>query len=175
MDCRLFRETFSDHLDGLLDEAAQAGVRAHLAVCPSCRRMERAYRTGVAALQGHARVQPPRAFAARVLHRVRLEPAQPSPVGAYGVAGALLAVAALGILALDVQDDRRLHPPAGLAMEAAAPPRAPDEDPLDVITLRLRDDLIDIPAAHPFLTGPGDDSPAVSRLHFEIPAVWPGR
>jgi len=174
MDCRSFREIFSDFLDGALDAAVEARCRRHVASCEACRRFDSAYRTGVSTLRGLDPLSPARDLSVRILHRVRREPKLALLAGGYGLAGALLLTTLIGLVALDIQERDQ----AGPAPLVAAIPQEPvpqDDEALDLITVRVRDAAAYWSPATPYLAVPITGPDASSRLRFEVPAVWTGR
>ena len=177
MDCREFRENFSDYLDAALDADAGARVRGHLAVCGACRRFERAYRAGVAALQALPALAPPRDFGARVVNRARRAPAGPVFAGPPALAASLAAVALAGVLVADLSR----HEPArsdamttaGLADQVPeSPPRAVERT--DFVTVRVVQDD-DLVYGSPYTSFQVTDSYSAVRVRFDVPAVWSGR
>jgi len=177
MDCREFRETFSDYVDGLLAEADEVRGREHLGACACCRRFERGYRTGVRALQGLPTVSPSRDLSARILHRIRRQPALPVVAGSYGVAGALLAVTFAGILVLDLRGrEAALAPDATVLVERLpASPTFDVDRGADLVTVRFVRDDGDLLRSDPYAPLPPPDPFASSRVRFVVPAVWSGR
>ena len=73
MDCREYHETYTDLLDGLLEEADEIRFHEHLAVCVQCCRFDKAYRLGVSTLRELPCPRASRAFTARVLHAVHAD------------------------------------------------------------------------------------------------------
>jgi anti-sigma factor RsiW len=116
MNCRQFRDRFSEFADGLLDGPTESAFRSHLVGCAGCRRFEAAFRTGVGLLRGLPCPQVSREFEARLRSRLETEPlrAEPSLAQWSGVAGAILVVAAVAVAAWDLR-------PRTLFKEAAAP------------------------------------------------------
>jgi anti-sigma factor RsiW len=163
MDCRAFQDTFSDYLDGVLDAADEVCVRRHLSACAPCRRLEAAYRTGVAVLR---ELDPP---------CVARDFSVPALSGAYGAAGALLAVTLVGLLALDYRE--RADPAPALPQFADTAPATAtvDEGGLDLITVRMRDGDPWFPPGDPYVAVPASAPDPSYRLRFEVPAVWSGR
>ncbi len=177
MDCREFREIFSDYLDDLLDEADGDRVREHLAACTCCRRFERAYRAGVSALHGLPAIGPARDSGARILHRIRHQPAPPVFPGSYGFAGALLAMTFAGFLLLDLRER-----PAAVALDATDLAERPPEPPAfnadsgaDLITVHLVRSDLDLYRSDPYAPLLPPDPAGSSRIRFVVPAVWSGR
>jgi anti-sigma factor RsiW len=176
MDCREFRETYTDLLDGLLGEADEIRFHEHVAVCSVCRRFDRAYRMGVAALKSAPHARSPRDFTARVLHAVRNDNEVPEPGFASGLAGAALVAALIGFLAVDV---RLLdHRPAAASATFGDTVVAVDipDSRTDSVGLLLRDAAL-VP---PFWNQPataqvGDAYRASNGALFAVPAVWTGR
>lgn len=177
MDCREFRDTFSDYLDGLLKTADEVRAREHLEACPECRRFERAYRTGVSAFQGLPPVGPSRDFGVRLVHRIRGEPAPPMFAGSYGFAGALLAVTVAGFLVLDLRERRTEVVPdtLDLAERTPAPPTFVVDSGADVITVRVIRSDLDLPLSDPYTHLFWPEPSTAPRVRFDVPAVWSGR
>jgi hypothetical protein len=50
MDCRVVQEQIEAYAVGALDQAEASAIEAHLAGCPSCRRLARSYESALAAL-----------------------------------------------------------------------------------------------------------------------------
>jgi anti-sigma factor RsiW len=177
MDCREFRETFSDYVDAALDADAEACVRRHLAACSACRRFERAYRAGIAALQALPVLAPARDFGARVVNRARRAPARPMLAVPPALAASLAAVALVGGLVVDF---RRHAPALGDAETAAVPAgQAPESRPraverTDFVTVRVAQDD-DISYKSPYASFQVTDSFSAVRVRFDVPAVWSGR
>jgi len=177
MDCREFRETFSDYVDGLLAEADEVRGREHLGACVRCRRFERGYRAGVRALQDLPAIGPSRDSGARILHRIRRQPALPVVAGSYGFAGALLAVTFAGFLVLDLRGRE-----AGSAPDAPVLVELPPEFPTfevdsgaDLITVHFVRGDGDLLQSEPYAPLPPPDQFVASRVRFVVPAVWSGR
>jgi hypothetical protein len=177
MDCREFRETFSDYVDGLLAEADEARGREHLSGCVCCRRFEYGYRAGVRVLQGLPTIGPSRDLGARILHRIRRQPALPVVAGSYGFAGALLAVTFAGFLVLDLRG-REATPAPDTTVLVELPPASPTYDVdsgADLITVQFVRGDGDLFQSDPYAPLPPPDPFASSRVRFVVPAVWSGR
>ena len=115
MNCRQFRESYSDFADGLLE--TEVAARRHLAECACCRRFDAAYRAGRGALRALPRLSPSLAFGRRLRERLWRDcEAEPALRQWSGAAGALLVVAAVGLFAFEV----RSRVDAESAREAAA-------------------------------------------------------
>ena len=177
MDCREFREIFSDHLDDLLDEADEVRAREHLGACTCCRRFERAYRAGVTALHGLPAIGPSRDSGARILHRIRHQPALPAFVGSYGFTGALVAVTFAGFVLLDLQERPAAVAPdaTDLAERLPEPPAFDVDSGADLITVHLVRSDLDLYQSDPYAPLPSPDPSSSSRIRFVVPAVWSGR
>jgi hypothetical protein len=177
MDCREFRETFSDYVDGLLAEADEIRGREHLGGCVCCRRFEHGYRAGVRALQGIPTIGPSRDLRARILHRIRRQPALPIVAGSYGFAGALLAVTFAGLLVLDLRGREATPAPDAtvLVEQLPASPTFDVDSGADLITVRLVRDDSDLLQSDPYAPLSPPDPFASSRVRFVVPAVWSGR
>ena len=174
MDCPEFRSLFSDFVDGALGAADVARCRAHVAACAACRRLEAAYRAGVAALRDLDPPSPTRNLSVRILHRVRREPRIAILAGGYGLAAALLVATFVGVVAVDVRGHRQAV--AGpLGADTAPGPEVAPAGGLDLITVQVRD----IPAYYlpttPYVVVPATDADPAFPVRFEVPAVWSGR
>lgn len=177
MDCREFREIFSDHLDDLLDEADEVRAREHLGECACCRRFERAYRAGVTTLHGLPAIGPSRDSSARILHRIRHRPALPAFAGSYGFAGALLAVTFAGFLLLDLRGRPAAVAPdaVDLAERLPEPPAFDVDSGADLITVHLVRSDFDLYESSPYAPPPSPDPSSSTRIRFVVPAAWSGR
>jgi hypothetical protein len=109
MNCGEFLSLYSDWHDGLvLDDELRVLLKRHWAACPSCGRLDRAFRRGILVLRNlepHA----DRHFGVRLKERIRCGAALPvdAPVPSWGGRAALMLVAlALTVLALDVASRR---------------------------------------------------------------------
>ncbi len=184
MDCRAFRNSFSDYLDGALGAADEVRWRLHRDVCPACRRFEAAYRTGLATLRELDPPSPARDFSVRVLHRVRRERHLPILAGGYGLAAALLTVTLVGVVTVEVREHRAAAVRAAAAeharaaeraaLEARRPaPGAPDLE--DLLTVQMRGAHADPFAGDPYAAVPVTIPFPASRYRVEVPAVWSGR
>lgn len=99
MNCRQFRDAYSDFSDGLLDEPAEVRCHVHLAECPACRRFDAALRRGLTALRGLAAPAPSEDFDERLLARLATEHREePESQLLVGIAGAVLMLAVVGAL-----------------------------------------------------------------------------
>ena len=176
MDCREFREVFSDYVDGVLDGAREARALLHLSRCERCRRFERAYRSGLIALRELPSPTPSRDFGARVVNRVRHQPEPPYPAGAPALAGSLLALTIIGLFLLAPGGGRKsgLEPVAvDVAPGFAAIPAEAAGIAADVITVRVVSDDDLSPDPYPSLLSA--DPYVTTRIRFDVPAVWAGR
>jgi anti-sigma factor RsiW len=175
MDCREFRETYTDLLDGLLGETDEIRFHEHLAACPRCRRFDQAYRLGVSALRGLPCPRTSRAFTARVLHAARTDPSGALPSFAAGFAGAALVVALIGFLAVDLGVMGRRKPAASADFSDSTFAASAPDSAIDLITFRLRDAAYDLPFWDPYAPVQARDANLSSRVRFAVPAVWTGR
>ena len=97
MNCRQFRDAYSDFSDGLLDEPAEVRCHVHLAECSDCRRFDAALRRGLEALRGLREPAPSEDFDERLLARLATErPEGPESRFLVGMAGAVLVLAVVG-------------------------------------------------------------------------------
>lgn len=177
MDCREFRETFSDYVDGLLAEADEVRGREHLGACVCCRRFEHGYLAGVRVLQGLPTIGPSRDLGARILHRIRRQPALPVVAGAYGFAGALLAVTFAGFLVLDLRGHEATPAPDATVLVERLPasPTFDVDSDADLITVHFVRGDGDLLQSDPYAPLSSPDPFASSRVRFVVPAVWSGR
>lgn len=115
MNCRQFRESYSDFADGLLHEVAEIEARRHLAVCECCRRFDAAFLAGRGALQALPPLAPSRGFGRRLRERLRRDGGEEAPALAQwsGAAGALLVLVVVSLVALEVRS--RAEDPAAAA------------------------------------------------------------
>lgn len=104
MNCRQFREDYSDYADGFLDPQREVEARAHLEQCDECRRFDAAFRAGVSALRALPAMGFSRGFAPRLRRQLRREFAVRLPVVAHwsGAVGTLLVIAMVGFVTWDV-------------------------------------------------------------------------
>jgi anti-sigma factor RsiW len=176
MDCLVFRENFSDFLDGALGAADAVRCRRHLETCQACRRFDAAYRSGVSALRALDPPCPARDFGVRVLHRVRRERHLPILAGGYGLAAALLLLTLVGVVTVDLQERRAAAAAVGpLVADAVLAPAAETEGGLDLITVQVRELAVDPFPGDPYAIVPIVAPDPASRYRFEVPAVWSGR
>jgi anti-sigma factor RsiW len=176
MDCREFHETYTELLDGLLEEADEIRFHEHVAACTACRRFDRAYQLGVAALKGAPRARSSRDFTARVLHAVRSDSGIPEPSFASGLAGAALVFALIGILVVDLRLPD-YQPTAALAAfgDTVVAVDLPDSGRAST-GLRLRDAALVPPFwSLPVASQLGDAYRPSGDALFAVPAVWTGR
>lgn len=180
MDCRQFREVFSEYADGALDGAAASAAREHLAACLACRRVDRAYRAGVAALRALPALRPTRDLSARIVNRARRRPARSPWSTAPALAGSALAAAAIALIVLGPSnlgvDGASSATLADAPRSAEGTPRAFDR-PTDHITLRVEAEAFPSMASYSAFSssdswsGPSSDI----RIRFDVPAIWSGR
>jgi anti-sigma factor RsiW len=175
MNCQSFHQTFSDYLDGVLDAADAVRVRRHLDTCEPCRRLEAAYRAGVAALRDAEVLCPARELSVRILHRIRRERRLPALSGAYGVAGALLLATLVAAVAFDLHELGEAAPSVEPRLaQTAPPPPSIAAGRFDHITVRLRD-ASEMLLGDPYAVISAIDPDPSLHLRMEIPAVWSGR
>jgi len=98
MNCRQFRDSYSDFSDGLLDEADVVVFHIHIAECAGCRRFDAALRRGVGALRALLPPTPSGEFGVRLFERIARETREPALRQWSGVAGAVLVLAAVGVV-----------------------------------------------------------------------------
>jgi len=175
MDCREFRESYTDLLDGFLGEADEVRFHEHVAVCPRCGRFDQAYRLGVSALRGLPCPGVSRAFTSRVLHTVRTDTGSILPSFASGFAGAALVVALISFLAVDLRVLEHRGPAAAAIVADTTLAATPSDSGIDLITFRLGDIAYEPPFWDPYATVQVRDATLSSRVRFAVPAVWIGR
>jgi anti-sigma factor RsiW len=96
-ECKKYKEEMHRALDGELGPEERAGLEAHLAACPACRRDYEALTRALAAFEAAPRLEPSPTFAAGVMRRVRLAEARQARAKrffAWAAAAATAAVAA---------------------------------------------------------------------------------
>jgi anti-sigma factor RsiW len=174
MDCHDFHETYSELLDGLLQEADEIRCREHLAACCWCRRFDQAYRFGVAQLKELPCPRSSRAFTARVLNSVRSDPGGRIPSMASGFAGAALVAALIGFLAIDLRVLEHLGSGARAWSPDTTLAAAPDSG-LDRASVRPWDAGLVPPLWYPSTTIPVRDAGWPSGALIAVPAAWAGR
>ena len=174
MRCREFHETYTDLLDGLLDEADEIRLHEHVAACPMCRRFDQAYRLGVSVLQGLPCPRSSRAFTSRVLHSVRTDRGGSRiPSFASGLAGAALVVALIGFLAGDLRVLEHRGPAATAASgDATLAVTLPDRG-ADSVGFRVRDAAL-VPPFWDLHTAAQVRTAGLSSggALFAVPAAW---
>ncbi len=101
MKCEHFLESYSDYVDGLLDQAATTAFGQHVGQCPSCSNYARVMREGVDLFRELPAAEPATDFTPRLQHRLyHVEDNIPWAVAHPGGSAAVLAVAAVGLLSL---------------------------------------------------------------------------
>lgn len=172
MNCRQFRQFYSDFADGFLDDSEGLGFQLHMAGCDSCRRFHEALQQGCSTLQ---RMAPPAAsfdFDSRLFERImqecEQERATPRLRQWYGLAGAALVIAAVGVVGWEARTwvaPRHQRPAQNGAAARAA----------DAFVVRLADDTtIRYPGHLPVLPVSSDSqrSPSRPARSFEITVDW---
>ncbi len=97
MDCRHFRQSHSDFLDGLMAEGQTAEMYGHLQACARCARFDTAVRRGLLVVRNLPTIKPSPDFLPRL--RARLNgPAEPARSQRYPRAVAGIAAAAAVVL-----------------------------------------------------------------------------
>ena len=175
MNCREFRETYTDLVDGLLGEADKVRSHEHVVACSRCRRFDRAYRLGVSALRGLPCPGVSRAFASRVLHTVRTDTGSVLPSFASGFTGAALVVALIGFLAFDLRVIEHGGPAAPALFTDTTLAVSPSDSGIDLIAFRLRSSESDLPSWGVYAPFQARDDNRSSRVRFAVPVVWTGR
>jgi len=173
MHCREFRETYTDLLDGLLEETDEIRCREHVAACPGCRRFDQAYQLGVSELRGLPCPRLSRTFTARVLHTVRTDAGSALPSLASGFAGAALVVALIMFLAVDPRVPEHHKPAASAGFRDPTMAGAFPDIGTEAVTFRIRDAALvppfwDLPAA----SRVPDVNPSSGGALFAVPVAW---
>jgi anti-sigma factor RsiW len=131
MNCRQFRDAYSDFSDGLLDEPAEICCHEHLSECLECRRFDAALRRGLKALRGLSAPTPSWDFDERLLARLATErPEEPETRFLVGIAGAVLVLAVVGAVGWEAHT---WIAPTG----SGSPSVAHGQDRADPYTIRL--------------------------------------
>lgn len=101
MECKEFLEGYSSYLDGLVDDERRRAFRDHIERCDSCARYDRVVQRGLKAFRNLPRLDPSPDFLPRLRHRLyHVQDEIPFQSARHGGSAALLAVAAVGLLAL---------------------------------------------------------------------------
>ncbi len=101
MTCEHFLESYSDYVDGLLDESAATACEAHAEACASCSRYSRVMQEAVGLFRELPPAEPAGDFTPRLQHRLyHVEDNIPWAAAHPGGSAAILAVAAVGMLSL---------------------------------------------------------------------------
>lgn len=101
MECKEFLESYSSYLDGLASEDRQRAFREHIESCESCARYDRVVQRGLRVFRNLPRLDPSPDFLPRLRHRIyHIQDDIPAHSMRHGGSAALLAVAAVGLLAL---------------------------------------------------------------------------
>lgn len=101
MECKEFLEGYSSYLDGLASKDRQRAFREHIEGCESCARYDRVVQRGLRVFRNLPRLDPSPDFLPRLRHRIyHIQDDIPTRSMRHGGSAALLAVAAVGLLAL---------------------------------------------------------------------------
>lgn len=101
MECEEFLRSYSDYRDGLLPPSRFVAFEAHLEACESCSRYDRILSRGIEILNSLPPASSSPDFLPRLQHRLyHVDDEIPLTAGRPGGAAALVAVAAVGLLAL---------------------------------------------------------------------------
>jgi hypothetical protein len=186
--CHDARELFSAETDGVLGVDEAAGLHAHLAGCPECRRELGRFRATVAVLQSVEPLRAPAGFVDRVLEAgrppswaERLRRRLVAPLALRGPIAVtvtlLVAVTALYLYERTPELHRGLevakpaqpveqyaqHPPAAVVPPAAAPPASREAPAKERDATRLRGMARQDPAPPPASPEPARDAPAATE------------
>lgn len=126
MFCKEFLERHTDYRDGLVTSPRELRrFSRHLAHCPSCRRYDVTVREGVQALHAASTIAPSPDFRQRLELRLAQERRNARPVPARaGISAALLVLAALALLVVEVGRRPRIERAPALAPVAFPKPVA---------------------------------------------------
>lgn len=132
MRCEHFLESYSDYVDGLLDESAQSECTEHVDGCPSCSRYARVMQEGVDLFRELPSAEPASDFSPRLQHRLyHVEDNIPWAAAHPGGSAAILAVAAVGLLSLFwLPFATQIPVEVQFAPVAVQAPEVPDHSPL---------------------------------------------
>ncbi len=101
MECERFLEGYSDYLDGLTSADSAREFEQHLRICGRCQRYDRVMKQGLALCRDLPEVDAAPDFLPRLRHRIyHIEDGIPLATMRSGGSAALVAVAAVGLLAL---------------------------------------------------------------------------
>lgn len=101
MECKEFLEGYSAYLDGVVSRDEETAFRRHLERCEACARYDRVIQRGVEIFRNLPRPDPSPDFLPRLRHRLyHIEDGIPFDTARHGGSAALVAVAAVGLLAL---------------------------------------------------------------------------
>ena len=101
MECKEFLEGYSAYLDGVVSREEEEAFRRHLERCDACARYDRVIQRGVEIFRNLPRPVPAPDFLPRLRDRhYHVEDGIPYDTARHGGSAALVAVAAVGLLAL---------------------------------------------------------------------------
>lgn len=101
MECKEFLEGYSAYLDGVVSREEKEAFREHLERCEACTRYDRVVQRGIEIFRNLPRPDPSPDFFPRLRHRLyHIEDGIPFDSARHGGSAALVAVAAVGLLAL---------------------------------------------------------------------------
>lgn len=101
MECKEFLEGYSAYLDGVVSREEEEAFRQHLERCEACARYDRVVQRGIEIFRNLPRPDPSPDFLPRLRHRLyHIEDGIPFDAARHGGSAALVAVAAVGLLAL---------------------------------------------------------------------------
>lgn len=101
MECKEFLEGYSAYLDGVVSREEKEAFRQHLEACEACARYDRVVQRGIEIFRDLPRPDPSPDFLPRLRHRLyHIEDGIPFDSARHGGSAALVAVAAVGLMAL---------------------------------------------------------------------------
>lgn len=171
MDCRRFRETFSDFADGLVDEGSEVAMCLHIAECEACRRFEAAFRAGCGIMRDLEPVRASEDFDLRLHERILREcrAAELEGPGALrqfaSVAGALVIVVAAGVVGWEARGTRFVEASGTAIRRQAGTLRAPGHARFVHDTAWARDPFRVLPPRR-------DTAGPTAPRHYEITVDW---
>lgn len=170
MNCRQFRQFYSDFADGLLNEAEDVAFDVHMAECENCRRFHAALQHGRRTLQHLKAPHPSEDFDSRLFERILQECEQDAaPMRQWsGLAGAALVVVLLGVVGWEARS--RMAP-----RHEVRPASRPGSSAVEPFVVRFAGDTsLRYPGRLPVLPVSRDTFRSATRpaQSFEITVDW---
>jgi hypothetical protein len=163
MNCAEFLARYSEFRDGTVTAPRELRrFRRHVSGCARCRAYDTTLRTGVAALRDVAPVSPSASFRRKLDERLAAERASAAPPRApvlVRVAGALLILAAMGLVAWET--GRRAAPGTAPSLPPVAFPKPVVNPGVPLVT--FQDPRASVLAGNPYPYGTAFVQPAARR------------